>query len=66
MTEINTDGYFVITDDKLQPILGGISYQSLDVNLSEIIAKIAVEKSKNEDGDWGKLTPLYLSKPANS
>lgn len=66
LTEINTDGYFVITDDKLQPILGGISYQSLDVNLSEIIAKIAVEKSKNEDGDWGKLTPLYLSKPANS
>lgn len=66
LTEINTDGYFVITDDKLQPILGGISYQSLDISLSEIIAKIAVEKSKNEDGDWGKLTPLYLSKPANS
>ncbi len=66
LNEIQTDGYFVVTDDKLQPILGGVSYQSLDVNLGEIIAKIAVEKSKNEDGDWGKLTPLYLSAPSNS
>lgn len=66
LNEIQTDGYFVVTDDKLQPVLGGVSYQSLDVNLGEIIAKIAVEKSKNEDGDWGKLTPLYLSAPANA
>lgn len=66
LNEINTDGYFVVTDDKLQPILGGVSYQALDVNLGDIIAKIAVEKAKNEDGDWGKLTPLYLSAPANA
>lgn len=66
LAEINTDGYFVVTDDKLQPMLGGVSYQSLDVNLGEIIAKIAVKKAETEDGDWGKLTPLYLSAPANA
>lgn len=66
LAELKTDGYFVVTDDKLQPIIGGISYQALNINLGEIIAKIAVEKSKKEDGDWGKLTPLYLSAPANA
>ncbi len=66
LTEINTDGYFVVTDNKLQPILGGISYQSLDIALSEIIAQIAVKKAETEDGDWGKLTPLYLAAPANA
>lgn len=66
LSEINTDGYFVITDDKLQPVLGGISYQSLNLNLGEIIAQIATEKIKAEDGDWGRLTPLYLAAPANA
>jgi len=66
LAEIKTDDYFVVTDDKLQPMLGGVSYQSLDVNLGEIIAKIAVKKAETEAGDWGKLTPLYLSKPANA
>lgn len=66
LSEINTDGYFVVTDNKLKPIIGGISYQELDINLSEIIAKIAVEKAKTQDGDWGKLTPLYLAAPANA
>lgn len=66
LTEINTDGCFVVTDDKLLPILGGISYQKLDVPLSEIIARIAVDKSENSDGAWGKLTPLYLAAPANA
>ncbi len=66
ITEINTDGYFVVTDNKLQPILGGVSYQSLNIALSEIIAEIAVKKAETEDGDWGKLTPLYLSAPANA
>lgn len=66
LNEINTDGYFVVTDDKLQPILGGISYQSLNVNLGEIIARLALKKAETEDGDWGKLVPLYLSKPANA
>ena len=66
LSEINTDGYFVVTDNKLKPIIGGISYQELNINLSEIIAKIAVEKAKTQDGDWGKLVPLYLASPANA
>ena len=66
LNEINTDGYFVVTDDKLQPIIGGVSYQSLNVNLGEIIARLALKKAETEDGDWGKLVPLYLSKPANA
>lgn len=66
LSEINTDGYFVVTDNKLKPIIGGISYQELNINISEIIAKIAIEKAKTQDGDWGKLTPLYLAAPANA
>lgn len=56
--------YFVITDNRLQEITNGISYESLDLNLAEIIAKIAIEKSKNETGEWGKLQPLYMNSPA--
>lgn len=66
LSEIKTDNCFVITDNKLKPILGGISYQESDINIGEIIADIAVEKSKTQDGDWGKLTPLYLAAPANA
>ena len=64
--DIANNDYFLITDNKLQPILGGVSYQESNYNLGEIIAKIAVEKSKTENGDWGKLTPLYLASPANA
>lgn len=66
LAELKTDGFFVVTDDKLQPVIGGVSYQSLGMNLGEIIAKIAIEKAKTEDGDWGKLTPLYIAAPANA
>ena len=64
--DIANNDYFLITDNKLHPILGGVSYQELNYNLGETIAKIAVEKSKTENGDWGKLTPLYLASPANA
>lgn len=64
--DIANNDYFLITDNKLQPIIGGISYQELNYDLGEIIAKIAIEKSKIENGDWGKLTPLYLASPANA
>lgn len=58
--------YFVITDEKLQPELGGVAYQTLNVNLGEIIARIARKKAEVENGDWGKLQPLYLSTPNNA
>lgn len=60
---IASDDYFVITDDKLLPILGGISYQANDYKLGEILSEIAIEKLKNESGDWQKLLPLYIQPP---
>ena len=45
--------YSVITDDKLQPILGGTSYQQITCQLGEILADIA--ENKNAEGNWRKL-----------
>lgn len=59
----DTKNYTVITDDKLQPLLGGISYQQENLPLGEILAKIAEEKSVNSDCDWQKLKPLYIQPP---
>lgn len=53
--------YSVITDDKLQPILGGTSYQQITCQLGEILADIA--ESKNAEGNWRKLKPLYIQPP---
>ncbi len=61
LSEIRTDGYFVITDDKLQPILGGISYQQENYPLGETLAQTAEESAPT---DWRKLLPLYIQPPA--
>lgn len=53
--------YSVITDDKLQPILGGTSYQQIICQLGEILADIA--ENKNAEGNWRKLKPLYIQPP---
>ena len=53
--------YNVITDNKLKPLLGGISYQEKDFPLGEILAKLA--QKKDCDGDWHKLKPLYIQPP---
>lgn len=60
---ISSGNYLVITDNKLKPILGGISYQERDYPLGEILAKLAQEKLKDCDGDWRKLLPLYIQPP---
>ncbi len=74
LDEIKTEGYTVLTDDKLQPILGGTSYQQIDLPLGEILADLA-EKSichcgqtkcdsqSDNYGDWRKLKPLYIQPP---
>ena len=60
--EIITSGNFtVITDDKLKPLLGGISYQGASYPLGEILAELA--EQKNDEGDWSKLKPLYIQPP---
>lgn len=55
--------YNLITDDKLQNILGGTSYQSEEHNLGEILAHLAYEKLKNSSCKWQELKPLYIQPP---
>ena len=58
---IATGKYDVITDDKLQPILGGKSYQQGKYPLGEILAELA--ENTSAEGDWRKLKPLYIQPP---
>ena len=53
--------YTIITDNKLQPILGGISYQQEYMPLGEILAELA--EKKDCEGDWRRLKPLYIQPP---
>ena len=66
---IAEEDYFVITDNKLLPILGGISYQNIssfgNYDLGKNLIKIAAAKLKtNYDTNWQKLLPLYIQPPA--
>jgi len=57
--------YFIVTDDRLEPILGGISYQQQSDDLGEYLIQIAAEKINANLGiDWRQLIPLYIQPPA--
>lgn len=57
--------YSIITDDRLEDTLGGISYQKCEDNLGEYLIQIANEKIKtNCETNWRKLLPLYIQPPA--
>ena len=58
---IERGNYTVITDNKLQPILGGTSYQQGEYSLGEILAELA--ENSNAEGNWRKLKPLYIQPP---
>lgn len=58
---ISKGDYTVITDNKLKPVLGGISYQGNSYPLGEILAGLA--EQKNAEGNWRKLKPLYIQPP---
>ena len=58
---ISSGKYTVVTDDKLKPELGGISYQEGAYPLGEILANLA--EQKNDEGNWRKLKPLYIQSP---
>mgnify|MGYP004665162193 FL=1 len=58
---IATSKYDVITDDKLQPILGGKSYQQGKYALGEILAELT--ENTSAEGNWRKLKPLYIQPP---
>jgi tRNA A37 threonylcarbamoyladenosine modification protein TsaB len=61
--KLKTKEYYLITDDKLQPILGGISYQQGEFPLGEILAKLSYEKLQNSTAKWQELKPLYIQPP---
>lgn len=58
----NSD-YNLITDDKLQKVLGGTSYQAGEHNLGEILANLTYEKLKTSSCKWQELKPLYIQPP---
>lgn len=60
---ISQKEYFVITDDKLQKELGGISYQQDNYPLGDILAKLVFEKIQKETCKWQELKPLYIQPP---
>lgn len=60
---IDTDKYSVLTDDKLVSILGGQSYQQLNLPLGETLAELAEIKSLNDECNWRLLKPLYIQPP---
>lgn len=55
--------YEIITDDKLNPIFGGKSYQQGNYPLGEILAELAEQKIKKASVNWGELLPLYIQPP---
>lgn len=58
-----TKDYYLITDDKLQKDLGGISYQQGEYPLGEILAHLAYKKLQESDTKWQTLKPLYIQPP---
>ena len=60
---INKGGYDVITDDRLEKILGGKSYQSEDYPLGDILSELVLEKLPNSKGNWAEVMPLYIQPP---
>lgn len=60
---INSGKYNVITDDRLQKTLGGISYQQGKYLLGKILSDLVIEKLKTSSGNWAELMPLYIQPP---
>lgn len=56
-------GKNIVTDDALLAIVGGKSYQSFEINLGEILVKLANERAKTDVCDWKQLKPLYIQPP---
>lgn len=61
---IEQNNYYIVTDDKLEPVLDGVSYQKNDADLGKFLLQIAYEKLEtNADTDWKNLQPLYIQPP---
>jgi len=62
---IEKEEYFIVTDNMLKSVIGGISYQECQDDLGAFLVQIA--KNKIEQGcesDWRKLHPLYIQPAA--
>lgn len=59
---IAQNDYFIVTDDKLESIIGGISYQKSNADFGEILIQIAFDEVNKGlvETDWKKLLPLYI------
>ncbi|MDE6138097.1 MAG: tRNA (adenosine(37)-N6)-threonylcarbamoyltransferase complex dimerization subunit type 1 TsaB [Candidatus Gastranaerophilales bacterium] len=62
-SQLSQFDYYLITDNKLQNELGGISYQQDEYNLGEILAQLTFEKLKTSSAKWQELKPLYIQPP---
>lgn len=60
---LSEENYYLITDDKLQKILGGDSYQQGEYQLGGILAKLSYNKLKQGFAKWQELKPLYIQPP---
>lgn len=61
-------GKKVITDDRLierfRPLASEVvSYQQMNYELGVLLSELVVEKLRVEDGNWGKVLPLYIQPP---
>lgn len=65
LKEMLSGDYYLITDDKLKPTLGGVSYQESEADFGKYLVEIARDKISNQgsDFDWRKLHPLYIQPP---
>lgn len=55
--------YEVLTDAKLEPVLGGTVYQTLNLPIGETLCELILKKAETSDCDWRKLKPLYIQPP---
>ena len=60
---IKSGNYNILTDDKMQEIFGGTSYQQINLPLGETLARLAEEKSLTDEGNMMNLKPLYIQPP---
>lgn len=60
---LSSKSFYLITDNKLQKELGGISYQEKEFPLGEILADLAYNKLQTSACKWQELKPLYIQPP---
>ncbi len=60
---LHDNNYYVITDNKLSSLLGGISYQQNNYPLGDILAKLSYKKLQTGKCDWKDVKPLYIQPP---